>query len=69
MEAVGLLKTDSNKILNMHHMRWFAKQGSCFEVCTKSNGCTFYINTHKVCKEVSPMSYARLEELYKNAEH
>jgi len=58
------LKTDDNKIINEKYIRWVKKINNCFEVCTKSNGCTS-VDTHKICKFNSVDSYNKLNNFFK----
>ena len=51
------LKTDDNKIINKHHIRWVKKMSECLEVCTKPDGCTIGVNTHPICKIYNESSY------------
>ena len=60
-----LVKTDKYRLLNLQYMRWISLEGGCFEVCTKSNGCSVP-DTHTICREKSPESFKKLEELYKS---
>lgn len=66
MEGMTLVKTDKQVLLNLQYMRWIAFDGQCFEVCTKSNGCHKFKDTHGICKLNSPDSFAKIEELYKS---
>lgn len=59
----NFIKTDE-KTINMQYIRWVKKFTDCMEVCTKSDGCVLFKDTHRVCKETSPHSYNRLNQLF-----
>ena len=63
MENSNFIKTDE-KLINMQYIRWVKRFTECMEVCTKSDGCRLFQDTHRVCKETSPISYNRLEHLF-----
>lgn len=62
---VSFIKTDDNIIINETCIRWVKKMNDCLEVCAKSSGCvsdttTMFRNTHRICKENSPVSFKKL---------
>ena len=59
------LKTDDNRIINEAAIRWVKQMDECLEVCTKSNGCETQNGTHRICKNVNPSSYAKLEQYFR----
>lgn len=59
------LKTDDNRIINEAAIRWVKQMDECLEVCTKSNGCNPQNGTHRICKNVNPSSYAKLEQYFR----
>ena len=59
------IKTD-DKLIQVQHIRWMKKFTDCMEVCTKSNGCTLFKDTHRVCKETSPISYQKLSHMWEH---
>jgi len=61
---VSYLKTDDNKIINEKYIRWVKKMSECFEICTKSDGCTVKIDTNKICKSNNPDSYEKLNRFF-----
>ena len=61
---VSYLKTDDNKIINEKQIRWVKKMSECLEICSKSDGCTVKMDTHKICKSNNPDSYAKLDRLF-----
>ena len=63
MENTQFIKTD-DKLVNMQHIRWLKKFTDCMEVCTRSDDCVLFKDTHRVCKETSPISYTRLNHLF-----
>ena len=56
------LKTDDNKIIKEHYIRWVKKMSECLEVCMRSNGCSGDRDTHRICKLNNPDSYNRLNK-------
>jgi len=58
------LKTDSNKLINEKCIRWVKKMDECLEICTKSNGCSGGVDTHKICKINNLHSYEKLNRLF-----
>lgn len=56
------VKTDDNKVINEHHIRWIKKMSECLEVCTKLDGCAVGVNTHKICNINNPTSYEKLNK-------
>jgi len=62
----NFIKTDE-KMINVQYIRWIWKFTNCMEVCTKSNGCEVFKNTHRVCKDISPISYQKLDQLFDEA--
>ena len=58
------IKTDDNKIINEKCIRWVKKMDECLQICTKSDGCTGDINTHKLCKLNNPNSYEKLNRIF-----
>ena len=65
MEKEIFIKTD-DRVINMQYIHWVKKFTECMEVCTKSEGCVLFKDTHRVCKETSPISYNRLSHLFEN---
>ena len=61
---VSYLKTDDNKIINEKCIRWVKKMEECLQVCTKSDGCEGMKDTHKICKENSPISYKHINKYF-----
>lgn len=59
----NFIKTD-DKIINVQYIRWVKKFADCMEVCQKSDGCILFKETHRVCKETSPISYNQLNHLF-----
>jgi hypothetical protein len=59
----NFIKTD-DKMINAQYIRWVKKFTECMEVCTKANGCELFKDTHRVCKETSPISYNKLSHLF-----
>jgi len=59
----NFIKTD-DKMINVEYIRWVKKFSECMEVCQKSDGCVLFRDTHRVCKETSPISYHRLNLLF-----
>jgi len=59
------LKTDENKIINEAAIRWVKQMGECLEVCLKVDGCQIPQNTHRICKNLNPSSYAALERHFR----
>ena len=55
------LKTDDNRIINEAAIRWVKQMGECLEVCLKTDGCEIQQGTHRICKDVNPSSYVKLE--------
>jgi hypothetical protein len=55
-------KTDDNRIINEAAIRWVKQMGECLEVCLKTDGCQTPQNTHRICKNINPSSYAILEK-------
>ena len=56
------LKTDEDLILKKSCIVWAKQMEECFFVCTKSHGCSLTFpdslsDTHKICKNISPLSY------------
>jgi len=66
METIypSYIKTDDNKVINEHYIRWIKKMNECLEVCTKSNGCASGQGTHSVCRTTSSTSYEKLNKLF-----
>ena len=64
METTSYLKTDDNTIINEKCITWVKKMNECLEVCTKSDGCRIYKNTHKICKLNSLYSYEKLNRFF-----
>jgi hypothetical protein len=62
------LKTDDNRIINERHIRWVKKMNDCLEVCTRSIGCGYTGDTHKICKSTSPDSYNILHKHFEKPE-
>jgi hypothetical protein len=58
------IKTDDNKVINELHIRWIKKINECLEVCTKSTGCEYRVDTHSICKTNSLASYEKLNKLF-----
>lgn len=58
------LKADNNIVINEASIRWVKKMNECLEVCSKQDGCLAGGNTHKVCKENSPISYNKLNKYF-----
>lgn len=58
------IKTDDDKILNIKCIRWVKKMDECLQICSKSNGCTSGVDTHKVCKINNEDSYKRLNRFF-----
>jgi hypothetical protein len=58
----SFIKTDNNKIINEKAIIWVKKMNECLEVCTKTDGCTNGVNTHRICKLNSPEGYNRLNK-------
>jgi len=56
------LKTDDNRIINEAAIRWVKQMGECLEVCLKTDGYQIQQTTHRICKNVNPSSYAKLEK-------
>ena len=54
------IKTDDNRIINKTHIIWVKKISECLEICTKTDGCSVGINTHKICKLHNESSYNEL---------
>ena len=62
---VLFIKADNDKIINTKCIKWVKKMNDCLEICTKSNGCSINGNdTHKLCKNVNPNSYKKLEKIF-----
>jgi hypothetical protein len=59
----NFIKTD-DKMINVEYIRWVKRFTDCMEVCQKSDGCVLFKDTHRVCKETSPTSYAKLNHLF-----
>jgi len=62
--TIVYIKTDNNKIINEKSIKWIKKMGDCFELCTKSNGCSLNTETHKICKFNTLDSYEKLNRLF-----
>ena len=60
-EKPNFIKTDDNRIINEAAIRWVKQMGECLEVCLKTDGCELQKNTHRICKDINPSSYAILE--------
>jgi len=58
------IKVDDNVILNMKCIRWVKKMDECLQICSKSDGCSWNGNTHKVCKINNEDSYRRLNRYF-----
>jgi hypothetical protein len=58
------IKVDNNKIINEKHIKWIKKMGDCLAVCTRSDGCALYKDTHTICKLNTPGSYNKLNGLF-----
>jgi hypothetical protein len=56
------IKADGNIYLNHKFIRWIKQVDECYNVCTKSDGCSTD-NTHKICKINNPTSYIKINEL------
>lgn len=59
------LKTDDNRIINEHCIRWVKKMSDCLEVCIKTTGCTLDYgvkDTHQICKINNLDSYNKLNK-------
>jgi hypothetical protein len=59
------IKTD-DRLIQMQHIRWIKKFTDCMEICTKSDGCVLFKDTHRVCKETSPISYQKLSHMWEH---
>ena len=59
----NFIKTD-DKMINMQYIHWVKKFTDCMEVCVKSDGCVMFKDTHQVCKDISPISYHKLNHLF-----
>jgi len=62
---LAFIKTDANKHLNEHHIKWIKPHNDCIEVCMKYDGCIGnFIDTHKISKLYNPDSYNKLKKYY-----
>lgn len=61
---VSYIKTDDNKIINEKCIRWVKKMNDCLEVCSKSDGCSGGVDTHKICKYNNLSSYTKLNRYF-----
>jgi hypothetical protein len=59
------IKTDNNRIINEKCIRWVQKIDECLEICTKSDGCSYGVDTHKLCKINNPDSYEKINKHFK----
>ena len=59
----NFIKSD-DKMINVEYIRWVKKFAECMEVCQKSDGCVMFRDTHRVCRETSPISYNILNQLF-----
>lgn len=65
------IKTDNNTIVNEKAIRWIKKTHECMEICSKFNGCFSHdilngtSETFRVCKNISPESYEKLNRHFK----
>jgi ribulose 1,5-bisphosphate carboxylase large subunit-like protein len=58
------IKVDDEKIINMNCIRWVKKMDECLQICSKANGCTGNVDTHKVCKNTNADSYRILNRYF-----
>jgi hypothetical protein len=63
--TVSYIKTDKNIIINEKCIKWVQKMDECLEICTKSDGCSPGLNTHRLCKINNPDSYEKINKHFK----
>ena len=69
INSTKYITADDNKIINETHIRWIHQIGECYEICSKSNGCSANPNsntTHKICKLNNPDNFNQLHEIFHN---
>ena len=72
MDSEKYLRTDDYKIINIDKITWARKINECFEICTKTTGCSLeknFYDTHKLCKLNNINSYNKLNDLFINIEN
>jgi len=61
---VSFIKTDEERIINERCIRWVKKMDECLYICTKSPGCSYTIDMHKLCKVNNSDSYRKLNRFF-----
>ena len=59
---VSFIKTDEQRIINEKCIKWVKKMDECLYICTKSPGCSYTNGMHKLCKDLNPDSYKKLNK-------
>ena len=60
------IKVDDDKIININCIRWVKKMDECLQICSKANGCTGGLDTHKICKINNEYSYKRMNRFFES---
>jgi hypothetical protein len=63
-QATRFLCTDDDIAVNENNIVWVKRIRNCMHICTNTNGCIVKKNTHPVCQDFQPESFARLENLF-----
>jgi hypothetical protein len=61
---VSFIKTDEQRIINEKCIKWVKKMDECLYICTKSDGCAHPNEMHKLCKNINPDSYKKLNRFF-----
>jgi hypothetical protein len=56
------IKVDDNTIINKQCIRWIKKIDECLHICSKTTGCKYNRDMHKLCKINNETSYNELNK-------
>ena len=62
------IQVNEHTIINESTIRWIKQMNECMYICTKSEGCITYLDTHSVCKNIKPILYNKLKQKFTEKE-